>query len=65
MKKIVKSVLVSDFSPNGFNAKLGRYIDEFQGNGYEIDVQYSFNNGYYTALVLIYAQDNFYHTLGV
>lgn len=65
MKKIIKSVIVSDLYPNEFNVKLGKYIDDFQGNGYEIDIQYSFNNGYYTALVLIYAEDNFYHKLGV
>lgn len=58
MKKIITSMIVSDLYPNEFNAKLGKYIEEFQNNGHEVHVQYSPFGAHYSALILVYAKEN-------
>ena len=35
-----------------FTEELKKVIDEIQGLGYEVDVQYSTNNNYFSALVI-------------
>ena len=54
MKRILTSVVVMSLYSNEFNAKLGKYIEEFQNNGNEIDVQYSPVGDYHSALILVY-----------
>ena len=58
MKKILTSVIVSDLYSSEFNAKLGKYIEEFQRNGNEIDIQYSPVGQYHSALIIVYAKEN-------
>lgn len=56
MKKYYEAYFVYGESVDAFLKKLCEIINNYQNNGYQVDIQYALSNGLPTALVLSYTE---------
>lgn len=55
MKKVIKDIaIVNDVSENRVIKEAVEYISKWQNEGYEVDIQYSANNDYYSVFLTAY-----------
>lgn len=52
MKKIESIGLVCDSDPNKFLTNVNKNIENYQSKGLEVDVQYTFDNINFSALII-------------
>lgn len=58
MKKTYEKInFTSDKNTVEFTKKLSKVIEDYQKDGYQVDVQYGMNNMVVTALVLAYREE--------
>lgn len=52
-----KMNFTSDISSVEFTKKLSKVIEDYQNDGYQVDIHYGINNTVVTALVLAYREE--------
>lgn len=58
MKKTYEKInFTSDENSVEFTKKLSKVIENYQNDGYQVDIQYGMNNTVITALVLAYREE--------
>ena len=58
MKKVIKDIaIVNDISEIRVSNEVIEYISKWQNKGYEVDIQYSANNDYYSVFLTAYKME--------
>ena len=58
VKKVIKDIaIVNDVSENRVIKEAVEYISKWQNEGYEVDIQYSANNDYYSVFLTAYKME--------
>lgn len=57
MKIYKESYFVQSNNDESFQSKLNLAIDDFQSNNYGVDVNYSYSDKIYSALILAYTEE--------